>query len=401
MAAFLLDAGEEARRRGDRRLGADHLALALARPHAAAAPLLAKLGVGPLDWRDQITTVLGWAEGAKAEREGRPAGGMADSLADLRFSGALEEEAAVSHLLELAKREATANDSEVGPAHLLVGLLLEADSVGAATGRWLGMTPGRARSAGGLGNDRRTVAGGAPPGRWPRGESAGPMVLCGGGSDAGLLAEIVVLAGERAGPRRPNVVLVDLGWSTLRPTAEQRIVHLDRLANAGAARARDSGLTERCDATAPEACQRLTEADLVWFTGGDAAAIYDRLWATPALEAIRDAHDHGAVFAGVSAGAMVCGAATVSDFASSGDPEPFPLFGWLDDLVVFPHYAPARERALRQRLASLPGCRALAIAHGGAVVVGPGDNRLRTLRPGFGGIDNVVLAAPNEPLSIV
>jgi hypothetical protein len=97
LAAFLLDAGEGARRRGDRRLGADHLALALARPHAAAAPLLAKLGVGPLDWRDQITTVLGWAEGAKAEREGRPAGGMADSLADLRFSGALEEEAAVSH----------------------------------------------------------------------------------------------------------------------------------------------------------------------------------------------------------------------------------------------------------------------------------------------------------------
>ena len=401
MAALLLAAEEEARRRGDRHLGAEHLALALARPQGPASALLAELGVDPLDWRDQITTVLAWSEGARAERESRPAGSMAGSLAELRFSGGLAMERAVPHIVELAQHEATANDSDVGPAHLLVGVLVEAESVGAATGQWLGLSPGRVRAAAGLRNHRRAVAGGAEPGRRSRGSSTGPLVLCGGGTDADLLAEVVALAAGRAGSDGPRAVLVDLAWHTLPPTAEQRRSNLDRLAAAGAALAVDSGLTVRDDAASAEVCRRLGAADLVWLTGGDAAALYDRLWATPALDAIREAHANGAVVGGVSAGAIVWGAGTLSDFASLGEAEPFPLFGWLGDLVVVAHYASGRERALRNRLAAFPGCRGLAVAHGGAVVVAPGDDGLRVLRPGMGGIDSVVLDGPDQPLSPV
>lgn len=354
-----------------------------------------------MDWRDQIIGVLGWAEGGAAQREGRPAGAMADSLADLRFAGDLEPEPAVAAIVELARQEASAHHCEVGPAHLLVGLLLEGESVGAATGRWLGLTPGRVRSAAGLHNQRRTVAGGASRCRTRRGKGAWPIVLCGGGTDADLLAEVIDLAGRRAGPGGARVVLVDLGWSVRPPTVEQRRFQLERLTTAGAAPAVDSGLTEREDAASAEACRRLAAADLVWCTGGDAAAIYDRLWATPALQAVRDAHDHGATVGGVSAGAMVWGAGMLSDFASLGGPEPFPLFGWLDDLVVFAHYAPSRERAFRERLASFPDCRGLGVAHGGAVIVAPGDDGLRVLRPGLGGIDSVVLAGPGQRLAPV
>ena len=163
----------------------------------------------------------------------------------------------------------------------------------------------------------------------------------------------------------------------------------------------DSGLTVRDDAASAEACRRLASADVVWLTGGDAAALYDRLWATPALDAIREAHDNGAVVGGVSAGAMVWGAGTLSDFASLGEAEPFPLFGWLGDVVVWAHYAPSRERALRERLAAFPGCRGLAVAHGGAVVVAPGNDGLQVLHPGMGDAASVVLDGPDQPVSPV
>ena len=163
----------------------------------------------------------------------------------------------------------------------------------------------------------------------------------------------------------------------------------------------DSGLTERGDAESADACARLAEADLVWFSGGDVAAICDRLWATPPLDAIDEAHRNGGVVGGVSAGAMVWGAGTVSDFASLGEPDPFPLSGWLDNLVIFAHYTPGREKAFRDAVAFFPGCRGFAIAHGGAVIVGHGDDGLRVLRHGVGGTPSVTargrgsrLAAP-------
>ena len=92
LADVLRSAEEEARRRGDRRLTPDHLALVLARPDGPADALLAALAVDPLAWRDQIITVLGWDEGRSAEREGRPAGRLAASPTELRGGpGRIEE----------------------------------------------------------------------------------------------------------------------------------------------------------------------------------------------------------------------------------------------------------------------------------------------------------------------
>ena len=46
---------------------------------------------------------------------------------------------------------------------------------------------------------------------------------------------------------------------------------------------------------------------------------------------------------GVSAGAVVWGAGHLSDYASLGEEEPYPLFGWLHDMVVFPHWFASRS----------------------------------------------------------
>lgn len=361
--------------------------------------LLTAVGVDPVDWRDEIVTVLAWREGATAAREGRPAGSMADSLAERRYGGAIAVDADVHHIFDLASDEAVANGQEAGAAHLLVALLREGESVAAATGRWLGMTPGRVRSAAGLRNERRVVAEGAPPGGGVP-ATGDALVLCGGGTDADLLAEVIALAPRRRSRTTPEAVVVDLGWQTRLPAAEQRQGYLELFRSAGA-EAAHSGIDDRSDASSAKACDLLAAADIVWFAGGDAAAIYHRLSATPALEAIREAHQGGAIVGGVSAGAMVWGTGTLSDFASLGDPEPFPLFGWLANLVVFPHYGPRREQALRERVRVFPGCRGLAIAHGGAVIVRRGGAEIEVLRHGARGTAHALLEGPDEVLTVL
>ncbi|HVE46893.1 MAG TPA: hypothetical protein VNA57_09140 [Acidimicrobiales bacterium] len=150
-------------------------------PLKGAAALLGDPGVAAPDWREQIVRILGWREGALAESEGRPPRTVADSPEQLRFTGTIEVDAAVSYVVELATVEAAANRSDVGPQHVLVALLLEGESIGAGTGAWLGMTPGRVRAAAGLINEARVVADGAPHARVQRGGGTGPIVLAGGG----------------------------------------------------------------------------------------------------------------------------------------------------------------------------------------------------------------------------
>lgn len=362
--------------------------------------LLSAVGVDPVDWRDEIVTVLAWREGATAARENRPAGFMADSPAERRYAGPIAADTDVHHILGLAAEEAVANGQETGPAHLLVGLLREGESVAAATGRWLGMTPGRVRSTAGLRNERRVVAERAPPGGGSNAIGDAALVLCGGSTDADLLAEVIALAPRRRSRTILKAVVVDLGWQTRLPAAEQRQRYLELFRAAGA-EAAQSGIDERSDASSAEACDRLAAADVVWLAGGDAAAIYDRLSGTPALAAIRKAHQNGAIVGGVSAGAMVWGTGTLSDFASLGDAEPFPLFGWLANLVVFPHYGPNREQALRERVRAFPGCRGLAIAHGGAVIVRRGGDEIEVLRQGARGTAHALLEDPDGVLTVL
>ncbi len=264
LAGVLRSAEEEARRRGDRRLTPDHLALVLARPEGPADALLVALAVDPLAWRDQITTVLGGNDGRTAEREGRPAAGMAASPAELRFTGPLVLSLAGAHVVNLTRQEADDHGDEVGPGQLLVALLPEGESIAAATGAWMGMTLGRVPAASGLPRRWRVVAGGAPPGSAARRAGSGPMVLCGGASDTAPLRQIVARAGRRAGDDGPAVVMVDLSWASRPPSADECRSALDRLTDAGAVHVADSGIGDRKGACSPEVCRRLAAADLVW-----------------------------------------------------------------------------------------------------------------------------------------
>ncbi|MGQ0521284.1 MAG: Clp protease N-terminal domain-containing protein [Actinomycetota bacterium] len=398
---LLVAAEEEARRRGDGSLTPEHLVLALTRPERWPAELLSSFDLDPLDWRDGVNTVLGWHEGAAAEREGRPAGRLAESPADKRFEGIMAVASSVDVIVELTAEEAERNAEESGPAHVLVALILEANSVASASGRWFGLTPGRLRAAAGLRNERRVVADGIPPFRSPRPEGCGPVILCGGATDDDLLARIVALVRASSARRQPRVGLVGASWHLEPPTAEARRVEAERWTQAGAD-VLEVGLVKRADVASPPVTETLAGADLVWFSSGYGSALYDRLWGTPALEVVRHAHERGAAVGGVSAGAVVWGVGHLSDYASLGDEEPYPLFGWLHDVVVFPHWFASREARFRQTVRAFPGCSGLAIAHGGAVAVRAGG-QIEVLRQGMAGATHATIRdadAHLDPVSI-
>ena len=399
LRALLTAAEEEARRRGDGRLSPEHLVLALTRPAEWPSALLGAFDLDPLDWRDGMNTVLGWQEGAAAEREGRPAGRLAESPADKRFDGVMAVSSAVDAILALTAEEAERNGDVPGPAHLLVGLILECNSVASATGRWFGLTPGRLRAAAGLRNERRVVAAGIPPSRSPRAAGCGPLVLCGGATDGDLLARVVAVAGESNAGRRPRVMLVEASWHVERPTRESVRAEADRWTQGGAD-VLDVELVDRDDAGSPAVAEAAAGADLVWFAAGYGSALYDRLWGTPALAAVRHAHERGGAVGGVSAGAVVWGVGHLSDYGSLGDEEPYPLFGWLHDVVVFPHWFPAREVRFRRAVQAFPGCSGLAVAHDGAVAV-RGDGRIEVVRDGMAGATHATIRDADAPLDPV
>lgn len=98
----------------------------------------------------------------------------------------------------------------------------------------------------------------------------------------------------------------------------------------------DSGLATRDDAYRDAVVDRLAAADLVLITGGSPELLYERTIGTPALAALRAASENGAVIAGCSAGAVVFGAGMV--VGKGDDSRRFPLWGWLPQTLVAPHY---------------------------------------------------------------
>jgi cyanophycinase-like exopeptidase len=197
------------------------------------------------------------------------------------------------------------------------------------------------------------------------------------------------LFADRAPAESPGSGWSRRSWHVEPPTAEARRFEAERWTQAGAD-VLDVGLVERADAASPAVAEALADADLVWLAAGYGSALYDRLWGTPALAVVRDAHERGAAVGGVSAGAVVWGVGHLSDYGSLGDEEPYPLFGWLHDVVVFPHWFASREARFRQTVRAFPDCRGLAIAHGGAVAVRT-DGQIDVLRQGMAGATHATI----------
>lgn len=126
----------------------------------------------------------------------------------------------------------------------------------------------------------------------------------------------------------------------------------------------DSGLHTREDAYRSSVVERIADADLVLITGGSPLRLQDATSATPALDALRAAHEQGAVIAGCSAGAAVLGAGMVDGPRDAAKMKS--LWGWLPSTLVAPHFG---NYDLDPWLDAFPACTALGIPDGAMALV--------------------------------
>ena len=367
----LADAEEEARERGQSEVQLKHLALAMLRQPSPLWDLLRSLGVEPRRWRDYINQIIGVNIGvqrtlSRNEDVGRTVGGPAE----LRYTGVLELAPRTKACLDAAYRFGGAS---AGPEHLLLSFLDTGD-VAAGTAAWMGISERRLREAMSLPIEIRHYRRG--PGDGPRPKGVGPLLLM--------------------GSCHPNPNVLGAALSVAR-TAEKPVVAtifaaggmpdeaiLSAFAELGAT-AVDPGIYSRETAERESAAACLREADIVFIGGGFSQILCDALVGTPTLDALVTASDSGAVVVGCSAGVSVLSVGVTESWSAPGDPlGPFRMLDWLGGVAIEPHLSPGRgmER-LREAMRTFPGSRGLGVAHLGAVLVGTGWQRVRTIEAGF------------------
>jgi cyanophycinase-like exopeptidase len=156
----------------------------------------------------------------------------------------------------------------------------------------------------------------------------------------------------------------------------------------------DSGLLTRADAYNPGVVTTVLQARCIWIDGGDVLRLYSALVGTPALQALVEASDSGALVIGCSAGAQVLGYGCLAALEADAREEPVELLGWLDRVIVRPHCSGEAElRALRRTVAAFPGSVGLGVAHRGAVLMRSGWRTVEAIREGWDG-GNVLLHGP-------
>ena len=123
----------------------------------------------------------------------------------------------------------------------------------------------------------------------------------------------------------------------------------------------------------PANYRRLAHAGLIYIGGGDIQRLIEAVEGTPAIEAVAQAFDGGAVIVGIGAGAMLFGKWGLS----SSNGKVFAGWGWVSDAIVVPHYAPERSDEVRMTLQRYPEAVALSLPNQVALALGP-DGEVET-----------------------
>lgn len=110
----------------------------------------------------------------------------------------------------------------------------------------------------------------------------------------------------------------------------------------------------------------LREAGLIYFGGGDTTALLASMTDTPALEAVAEAYERGAVVVGMSAGAIGIAERGLSLGAGVLDG-----WGWLPHVLVSVHHNAERETSFEAALREHPEHLGLGLPEDAALALGP------------------------------
>ena len=138
---------------------------------------------------------------------------------------------------------------------------------------------------------------------------------------------------ELTGKGAPRVAIIPTAAARENPqlAASNGIRHFSGLG----ADAYSVDVIQRADAENPRMAAQLDGADVIYFTGGSPEHLHSVLVGSPLLDAVVEANNAGAVWAGSSAGAMVLGA--VMRRPRSGSPASAAL-NIVPNLMTLPHH---------------------------------------------------------------
>lgn len=182
-----------------------------------------------------------------------------------------------------------------------------------------------------------------------QGKTGGPLIIIGGREDKegemAILKEVVSRI-----PKNGKLVVATVASSighelweiyskVFRRLGVRHISHLD--------------VIERMQPIDKKAMRAVTDADGVFFTGGDQLKITSELGGTPVLDKIVDIHNRGGVIAGTSAGAsvmsetMLVGGSSEGTYRIGNELRMAPGLGLVKNMIIDQHFA---ERGRINRL---------------------------------------------------
>ena len=141
-------------------------------------------------------------------------------------------------------------------------------------------------------------------------------------------------------------------------------------------------VNSRKEATYKNNIQKMKEASLVFFTGGDQLRITSVLGGTPLYEAMKAAYEKGCIFVGTSAGASVMSHTMIIEGNDDESPRKCTLkmapgLGFIKDIIIDQHFAQrGRIGRLLVGIAENPEVLGIGIDEDTAIVV----NKNRTFK---------------------
>lgn len=123
---------------------------------------------------------------------------------------------------------------------------------------------------------------------------------------------------------------------------------------------------DRATARDPANAERLREAGLIYFGGGDTTQLLASMTGTHALAAVAAAYEAGAVIVGMSAGAIA-----LAEWGVSLGAGVLEGWGWLPRTVVSVHHTAARDALLARAIEARPQALGVALAEHVALALGP------------------------------
>lgn len=155
----------------------------------------------------------------------------------------------------------------------------------------------------------------------------------------------------------------------------------------GATKVQTMEISARDDANDPAFVQRIIDADVVFFTGGDQLRITNLLGGSPVLRTLQGHYQRGGVVAGTSAGAAAMSQAMIYQGKAGmamrkGTVQMTPGMGLIRDVVIDSHFTQrGRFTRLLEVVTGNPGVIGLGLDEDSGVIVRDG-NRIEAIGSG-------------------